>query len=188
MNIFDILLISVGLSMDNMAVAIASSCGNKKDSAGKKYKVALTFCLTGVVCLLLGWYGGVHLEKYIQAWDHWVSFFVLLYIGGKMVLNFIKGEESPNASCDFSKIKTLFIMALATNIDVFAIGLTLSFYKVSLAFVLFCLSVCIILFTLLGFSMGKKMGLVFGKRAELFGGIILIVIGLKILIQGVLSA
>ena len=188
MNIFDILLISVGLSMDNMAVAIASSCGDKKDSYSKKYKVALTFCLTGIVCLLLGWYGGVHLEKYIQSWDHWVSFFILLYIGGKMVFNFIKGEESPNTSCDFSEIKTLFIMALATNIDVFAIGLTLSFYRVSLAFILFCLSFCIILFTLLGFSMGKKMGIIFGKRAELLGGIILIIIGLKILVQGVLSA
>ena len=70
MNIFDILLICIGLSMDNMAVAIASSCTAKAASAKHNYKVALIFCLTGLICLLLGWYGCLYLEKYISMWDH----------------------------------------------------------------------------------------------------------------------
>ena len=187
MNIFDILLICIGLSMDNMAVAIASSCTAKAVSSKHKYKVALIFCLTGLICLLLGWYGGLYLKKYINMWDHWASFFILGYIGGKMILNFFKTKDFSANCYDLSKAKTLFLLALATNIDVFAIGLTLAFYQVSLPLVLFVLSSCIICFTLLGFFMGKKMALVFGKKAELIGGVLLIFIGFKILIQGLLS-
>lgn len=188
MGFFDILLISVGLSMDNMAVAAASSCGSKSYPFKVSLKVAFTFCLTGVICLLLGFFGGTYLEKYISAWDHWLSFFILVYIGGKMTLNFFKKEESATCTYDLLKTKTLAMLALATNIDVFAIGLTLAFYQPSLALVLFVLSSCIICFTLLGFFMGKKMGLIFGKKAELIGGVILLIIAFKILIQGMLSA
>lgn len=187
MGFFDILLISIGLSMDNMAVAAASSCGSANYPLKISLKVAFTFCLTGLICLLLGWFGGSYLEKYISAWDHWLSFFILVYIGGKMVLNFFKKEESSACSYNLLKTKTLVMLALATNIDVFAIGLTLAFYQPSLVLVLFVLSSCIICFTLLGFFMGKKMGSIFGKKAEFVGGVILLIIAFKILIQGMLS-
>jgi putative Mn2+ efflux pump MntP len=188
MNIFDVLFICIGLSMDNMAVAAASSCRGKYYPLKTNFKVASVFCLTGIICLLLGWFGGLYLEKYISFWDHWVSFFILLYIGGKMVLSFLKPEETAEfRTYDLTKIKTLVMLALATNIDVFAIGLTLSFYKVSLLLVLAVLTLCVCLFTLLGFTLGKKLGILFGKKAELIGGIILIIIGFKILIQGLLS-
>ncbi len=186
MGFFDILLISVGLSMDNMAVAAASSCGSKSYPLKVSIKVALSFCLTGIICMLLGWFGGAYLEKYISAWDHWVSFFILVYIGVKMVLNFFKTEQT--ATYNLLKTKTLFMLALATNIDVFAIGLTLAFYQTSLPSVLAVLSICIVAFTLFGFFMGKKMGAFFGKKAELIGGVILIVIALKILLEGIISA
>ena len=187
MNIFDIFLICIGLSMDNMAVAIAGSCTAKEVSLKYNYKVALIFCLTGLIFLLLGWYGGLYLEKYINLWDHWVSFFILLYIGGKMILNFFKEQDLSDNYYDFNKASTLFILALATNIDVFAVGLTLSFYKVSLVFISLFLSFCIIGWTLFGFFAGRKMGLMFGKKATLLGGGILIFIGLKILLQGIFS-
>ena len=102
-----------------------------------------------------------------------------------MVLNFFKPSQV--ACYDLLKTKTLIGLALATNIDVFAISLTLAFYQTSLALVLAILSICIIIFTLMGFFMGRKMGAIFGKKADLMGGIILIVIGTKILIQGFLS-
>ena len=188
MGFFDILLISVGLSMDNMAVAAASSCGSKSYSLKIIAKVAFTFCLTGLICLLLGFFGGTYLEKYISAWDHWVSFFILVYIGCKMVLNFIKAEQVSLGTYNLLKTKTLIILALATNIDVFAIGLTLAFYQTSLPLVLAVLSICIVIFTLFGFFMGKKMGALFGKKAELIGGVILIVIAFKILLEGIFSA
>ncbi len=188
MHIFDILLICVGLSMDNMAVAAASSCGKTVYSLKTSFKVALIFCLTGVICLLLGWFGGHYLEKYIGFWDHWVSFFVLLYIGGKMILNFFKSKDIETfSSYNLTNTRTLLILALATNIDVFAIGLTLSFYEVSLLLILAVLILCVCLFTLFGFTLGKKLGLIFGKRAELVGGLILVGIGIKILAQGLLS-
>lgn len=184
MSILDILLISIGLSMDNMAVAAASSCGSKDYPLKISIKVAVSFCLVGLLCLLLGWFGGTYLEKYIASWDHWVSFFILAYIGSKMVLSFLKTEQNFAYSYNLLKTKTLVLLALATNIDVFAIGLTLAFYKTSLVLVLSVLSFCIILFTLFGFFMGKKMGSFFGKKAEVIGGVILIIIAVKILLQG----
>lgn len=187
MGFFDILLISVGLSMDNMAVAAASSCGSKNYPLKVSIKVALSFCLTGIICMLLGWFGGTYLEKYISAWDHWVSFFILIYIGGKMVLNFIKAEQVSASTYNLLKTKTLIMLALATNIDVFAIGLTVAFYNPSLPLVLAVLSICIVIFTLFGFFMGRKMGAIFGKKAELIGGVILIVIAIKILLEGVFN-
>ena len=188
MHIFDILLICVGLSMDNMAVAAASSCGKTVYSFKTSLKVALLFCLLGIVCFLFGWFGGHYLERYISFWDHWVSFFILLYIGGKMILNFFKKENRESCSSyNLTNTKTILILALATNIDVFAIGLTLSFYEISLRLVLSVLILCICLFTLFGFVLGKKLGLIFGKRAELMGGLILVGIGIKILVQGLLS-
>ena len=187
MGIFDILLICIGLSMDNMAVAVAASCSKKDYSANTSLKTALIFCLTGFVCLLGGWYGAFYLAKYISAWDHWLSFLILSYIGGKMLLASLKEQQNNPSSYNLTETKTLIILALATNIDVFAVGLTLSLYKTSLLMPLVLLCVCIIFFTLLGFYMGKKMGLIFGKKAELAGGLILIIIGIKILIQGLLS-
>ncbi len=187
MGFFDILLISVGLSMDNMAVAAASSCGNKSYPLKVSIKVAFTFCLIGLICMLLGWFGGTYLEKYISAWDHWVSFFILVYIGGKMFLNFFKKEQVSSNTYNLLKTKTLLMLALATNIDVFAIGLTLAFYKTSLPLVLAVLSICIVIFTLFGFFMGKKMGALFGPKAELIGGVLLIVIAFKILLEGIFS-
>ena len=182
MGILDILLISIGLSMDNMAVAAASSCGSTAYPLKASIKVAISFCWVGLICLLLGWFGGTYLEKYISSWDHWVSFFILTYIGSKMILSFLK--KSSVCSCNLLKTKNILMLALATNIDVFAIGLTLAFYKASLTLVLLILSFCIVFFTLFGFFMGKKMGSFFGKKAEFIGGIILIIIAVKILLQG----
>lgn len=183
MGFFDILLVSIGLSMDNMAVAAASSCYGKAYSLKMSIKVAFLFSLTGLVCLLLGWFGGSCLEKYILSWDYCFSFFVLGYIGVKMVLNFFK--TSQEATCyNLFKTKTLAGLALATNLDVFALGLTLSFYSLPLFWVSIILSLCIIVFTLLGFFMGKKMGVILGKKAEFIGGLILIIIAIKILLKG----
>ena len=104
-----------------------------------------------------------------------------------MVLNYLRQKESFGCCDELIKTKVLFILALATNIDVFAIGLTLAFYKVSLILVMAILSVCILSFTLAGFFIGKKMGFLFGRKAELIGGFVLMAIGLKVLIQGLLA-
>lgn len=185
MNIFDILLICASLSMDNMAVAAASACSKKECSLGISFKTALAFSLTGLFFLLLGWWGGSYLKNYIDSWDHWVSFAILAYIGGKMLISSFKKEET--STCNIIKLKVLLFLAVATNIDVFAIGLTLAFYKVCLPLVMLLLGSFIVCFTMGGFFMGKKMGQILGKKAEFLGGAVLILIGLKILLQGLFS-
>ena len=146
-------------------------------------KVCLAFVGTGVVCLLFGFFGGKGLDKLIGDYDHWVAFFILAYIGTKMILNIFKkdGEEH---TCPLNSFKTLMIMALATNIDVLAIGISLALYKVNIWLVLITLCACITTATLIGVYIGNILGTKLGKKAELCGGIVLLLVSIKILIGG----
>lgn len=187
MSIVDILFVAMGLSMDNMAVAAASACGGQKHTAPKHIiKVCLAFCGVGIAFLTAGFFGGTKLQSFISGWDHWLAFFLLFYIGIKMVKESFtnKAEEQVCTKYDMTHLKTLLLLALATNIDVLAAGVSLAFYKVSLPEVLGILTVCIAASTIFGFTAGQKLGAYFGKRVEFLGGATLIVLSVKILITG----
>ncbi len=185
MSIVDVIILSLSLSMDNMAVAAASGCGGKKCSLSHMFKVAAIFCLAALICLSAGWFGGNKLQNFIAGWDHWVAFALLVYIGVKM----IKESRSPDvcSTYDMTALKALLLMALATNIDVLAVGVSMAFYNVNLGLVLVILLPCVAAATLTGFKIGQKLGAMFGKRVEMAGGIALILISCKILIEGLAS-
>lgn len=168
--------------MDNMAVAAASGCGPKKYTRYDILKVAGVFAFMGVICLTLGWLGGSTLQRFIENWDHWVALIILTYIGGKMVRASFRTEACGTA--DMTSIKTLLALALATNIDVLAIGVSIALYEFSLLKVSLTLTVCIIAATAAGFGLGKKLGEKLGKRVEFIGGTLLIALAIKILIEG----
>ena len=182
MKFWEILLICLSLSLDNFAVAASAGCDNKTLSFTRVLKVCLAFTGAGVICLLLGFFGGKEIGKIIGAYDHWAAFFILAYIGTKMVLNVFKKDKEEN--CPLTSFKTLMIMALATNIDVLAIGIGLALYQVNIWLVLITLCTCIIIATLLGVYLGTILGKKLGKKAELCGGFVLLLISIKILIQG----
>ena len=182
MGFWEILLICLSLSLDNFAVAASAGCDNKALTITRIFKVCFAFMGAGVICLLFGFFGGKGLGKIIGDYDHWAAFFILAYIGTKMVLNVFKKSEEEH--CPLTSFKTVMIMALATNIDVLAIGISLALYQVNIWLVLITLCVCIITATLLGVRLGAILGKKLGKKAELCGGIVLILISIKILIQG----
>lgn len=187
MGIVDILFLAIGLSMDNMAVAAASACGDKNTVPPRHIaKVSLLFCCFGIVFLTIGFFGGVKLQKFIAGWDHWLAFFLLFYIGAKMIKESFANAPAAKAcqKYNMTHFKTLFLLALATNIDVLAAGISLAFYNVSLPQVLVILGICIIMATCLGFTIGQKLGGYFGKRVEFLGGATLIILSFKILING----
>lgn len=187
MSIVDIIFIAIGLSMDNMAVAAASACGGKNNAPLKHIaKVALLFCCVGLVFLTTGFLGGTKLQKFISSWDHWLAFFLLFYIGAKMIKESFTNEPEAKAcqKYDMTRFKTLLLLALATNIDVLAAGVSLAFYHVHLPQVLAILGLSVITATAIGFTIGQKLGSYFGKRVEFLGGATLIVLSLKILIGG----
>lgn len=183
MNFWEILLICLSLSLDNFAVAASAGCDNKDLPFPRVFKVCLAFVGAGIICLLLGFFGGKELGKIIGDYDHWAAFFILAYIGSKMILNVFKKEEGKR-TCPLTSFKTLMIMALATNIDVLAIGISLALYKVNIWLVLITLCTCITTATSLGVYLGTMLGTKLGKKAELCGGIVLLLVSIKILISG----
>lgn len=184
MSTLEVFFISLSLSIDNMAVATASGCSGKKHGILQIAKVAAAFALTGIICFIAGWFGGRNLETFIKDWDHWVAFALLGYIGFKMARQAFSKEE--DKCYDITKPSTLFTMALATNIDVLAVGVSLALYNVSLPLVLSILTLCIISATALGFTLGRKLSGKLGKKMELAGGLVLIVLSFKILIEGLI--
>ena len=183
MKFFEILLICLSLSLDNFAVAASAGCDKKDLPFARIFKVCLAFVGAGIVCLLAGFFGGKELGKIIGDYDHWAAFFILAYIGTKMILNVFKKDDGTN-SCTLTSFKTLMIMALATNIDVLAIGISLALYKVNIWLVSVTLCTCIITATLIGVYLGTMLGTKLGRKAELCGGIVLLLVSIKILIGG----
>ena len=183
MKFLEILLICFSLSLDNFAVAASAGCEKKYISFTSILKVCCAFVGAGIVCLLFGFFGGKELGKIIGNYDHWLAFFILAYIGTRMILNIFKPYEK-NKSCPLTSFKTLMIMSLATNIDVLAIGISLALYKVNIWLVLLILCICIATATSAGAYLGAMLGCKLGKKAEFLGGIVLLLVSIKILIQG----
>ena len=187
MDILEILGLAVGLSMDAFAVAICKGLAIKKAEAKHYIIIGAWFGGFQFLMPVLGFLLGTVFVSYIEAVDHWVAFALLAVIGGNMIReSFSKKEENESASLAFLG---MLVLALATSIDALAVGITFSF---GMDFPMALLSSGIIGVTTFALSaVGVKIGTVFGtkykSKAELVGGIILILIGTKILIEGLVT-
>lgn len=186
MDIISILFLAVALSMDAFAVSICKGMGSKNFIPKNALIIGLFFGFFQGVMPLIGWKLFSYFKDYITAYDHWIAFVLLALIGAKMIYEALSPENTENTEC-CSKgldIKELLILSLATSIDAMAAGIT--FAIIPTTHIL--LSVSIIGLTTLSFSyfgvyLGNKTGNKFGNKAEIFGGVILICIGSKILIE-----
>jgi len=175
----EIILISFGLAMDSFAVSICKGLSMKKMNYKKAAIIAIYFGVFQALMPIIGYFLGDTFDHEVTIIDHWIIFVLLSLIGGNMVKEaFSKEEEKSDDKTDF---KTMIVLAIATSIDALAIGITFAFLKVNIL-----LSVCLIGLTAFILSfIGVKIGNVFGdkyeKNATLAGGIILILIGIKIL-------
>ncbi|MDR0953510.1 MAG: manganese efflux pump MntP family protein [Elusimicrobiota bacterium] len=187
MSIVSILFICLGLSMDNMVVAAALGCG-QKDGKLHITATAALFTLAGALALIIGWLGGTHLDNVIHGWDHYVAFAILAYIGGKMMLSAF-GQNSPHnaAGHKTTPLHETLLMAVATNIDVLAIGISISLFSVNFYTVLGILVVCIFLATIIGFVLRSSLGRRLGRKMEFLGGAVLVFLGIKLLLEGFLG-
>ena len=191
MGFLELFLIGVGLSMDAFAVAICQGLSMTKIKWGHALTVGLYFGGFQALMPLLGWVLGSQFSGYIQQYDHWVAFILLLLIGGNM----IRGggddsEDGESCSVDPTKGRKLLILAVATSIDALAVGLSFSLLNINVWGPSTLIGVVCAVITALGLLAGKGLAHadIFGRRAELVGGCVLIGIGLKILYEhGVLS-
>lgn len=181
MDLFSLFTIAVGLSMDAFAVSICKGLAMQKISFKKALIVGLWFGGFQALMPFAGYLLGVQFESRISAVDHWIAFVLLLLIGGNMIReSFSKEEEKEDASLDF---KTMLLLAVATSIDALAVGVTFAFLRVSILPAISLIGCTTLLISMLGVRIGHVFGTRYKNKAELAGGIILILIGCKILLE-----
>ena len=186
MSYFEIFMIGVGLSMDAFAVAICKGLAMPKLNKAQTLVIALFFGGFQALMPFIGWMLGKQFESYITSFDHWIAFILLAIIGGKMILDVIKGrddEEETAVTESKLDIKELFMLAVATSIDALAVGISFAFLQVKIVSaitVIGCTTFCI---SAIGVFVGHKFGAKYEDKASLVGGVILILIGLKILLE-----
>ena len=186
MGFIELLLIAVWLSMDAFAVSVCKGLSVKK--VGVKHAALAGLYFGGFQFLMpvIGYLLGFRFESVIESIDHWVAFVLLAFIGGNMIKeSFGKAEELND---DFG-VKTMLLMAIATSIDALAVGITFAFLEVQILPAAGLIGVTTFLLSFVGIYIGNAFGIRYKSRAELAGGIILVVIGVKILLEhlGIIS-
>ena len=186
MGFLELFLIGVGLSMDAFAVAICQGLSMTRIKWGHALTVGLYFGGFQALMPLLGWVLGSQFSGYIQQYDHWVAFILLLLIGGNMIREALSGEEDEaedTATAGRLDHKKLFLMAIATSIDALAVGVTFAFLRVEIGPAVSCIGVITFLLSAAGVYIGGAFGDRFQGKAELAGGVILVLMGSKILLE-----
>lgn len=204
MSLLDIILLAVALAMDCFTVSIVSGVIDHgdwhNDSSEAKIRgpvpviylrMAFLFGLFQALMPLLGWLGISHFQAYMEAYDHWIAFGLLGFIGGKMIWESFGDEEDQHFNP--RKLRTQLLLAVATSIDALAIGISFActgFTELSqLTMPLLIIGIVSFLFSIVGYHLGRRFGKTITRRLkpELFGGIILVLIGLKILLSHLLG-
>lgn len=189
MSILDIILLAVALAMDCLTVSIVSGVilGKSEKVEGSIIRMAFFFGFFQALMPLIGWLGISHFQTYMEAYDHWIAFALLAFIGGRMVWESFGPEEEQHFNP--RKLRTQLLLAIATSIDALAVGISLACtgYKTigQLTLPLIIIGVVSFLFSLIGYQLGTRFGRSIAHRLkpELIGGVILIGIGVKILIE-----
>ena len=179
----DLLLIAIGLSMDAFAVAVCKGLAVTKVSPKHMLLAGLWFGGFQALMPLIGYFLGNAFSSYITGFDHWIAFVLLAFIGGKMIKEALDKEEASENDCSFS-FSTMLVMAIATSIDALAVGITFALlpdYNIWLA--VSAIGVITFIFSVLGVKIGNIFGAKYKSRAELTGGVILVFMGLKILLE-----
>lgn len=181
MSIIEIILLSIGLAMDAFAVAICKGLSMKKMNWKNAIIIAFYFGVFQALMPVFGYFLGTTFENLVTSIDHWLAFILLVAIGGNMIKEvFSNDEEGKDDKVDF---KTMIVLAVATSIDALAIGITFAFLNVNLLLSVSCIGIITFVISLIGVKIGNRFGDKFQNKAELLGGIILIVLGLKILLE-----
>jgi putative Mn2+ efflux pump MntP len=185
-DILTIFLIALGLAMDAFAVALSGGFSAGKVTKRQTLRLAFHFGLFQFLMPILGWVAGLTVQGLIQAYDHWVAFALLAGIGGKMVYESFRQEKVEGRKPDITRGASLVLLSLATSIDALAVGLSLSLLRVRILYPSAVIGVVCFALTAFGFTFGSRLGKLLGKRVELLGGLVLVGIGVKILVEHLL--
>lgn len=185
MGITELIIIAIGLSMDAFAVSIGKGLALPRVRYRHALCAGLWFGGFQALMPVAGYLLGSAFASFVEAWDHWISFILLAYIGINMIKEaFESKEESKDKSF---AIRIMFLLAVATSIDALAVGVSLAFLNASILSSAMVIGITTFLFSAAGVYIGNLFGNRYRKTAECIGGVILIVIGIKILIEHLLA-
>lgn len=191
MNSFDIILLAIALAMDCFTVSVVSGVVLRRWEGGVILWICFLFGLFQAAMPLLGWITTAGFSHYIEAYDHWVAFALLLFLGLKMIREAFLPEE--RQTFNPRNLTTQLMLAVATSIDALAVGISLAVMgyntMTSLLWPLTAIGLCSLLFGLLGHALGIRFGRIIGRKFKpaLVGGVLLILIGVKVLISHLLT-
>lgn len=191
MSFAEILLVAIALAMDCFTVSIVSGVISRKAAWGPALRMAFLFGLFQALMPVAGWLGIHFFQGWIESFDHWIAFGLLSFVGGKMIYDYFKGEDE--AGFNPNSLRAQVALAIATSIDALAVGISMAcsgYSTVSTLYLpIFIIGIVSFLLSISGYFLGIRFGNSVAKRLkpELLGGLILIAIGIKILLEHLLS-
>ena len=180
MTIFEIIVIAIGLAMDASAVALGAATSGYSGDPRATFRLSFHFGLFQFMMPVLGWFMGISFVSYFKSFDHWIAFFLLAFVGLRMI-NEGMDKSLETQKKDPSKGMTMVMLSVATSIDALAVGLSLAMLEVSIWYPSIIIGVVTTVMSLIAIKIGTKLSAVFGKKMEIFGGIVLLIIGSRIL-------
>ena len=183
---YSIFIIALGLSADCFAVALSSSIAVGRFTVSGFFRFPLTFGIFQALMMVIGWLAGRTVIDFISNYDHWLAFGLLAFIGGKMLWEAFREKDGEKAKKNINSWLTLLALSVATSIDALAVGLSFAFLKIDILLSAVTVGLTAFVITVIAQLIGKKVGPLVGKRAEIVGGLILIGIGIKILLEHLL--
>ena len=181
MNFLTLLSLAIALSMDAFSVSICKGLTTKEFSIKTAISCGLWFGFFQALMPVIGYFLGIQFESLITSIDHWIAFGLLFLIGANMIREAFGDEDDKNSSKN--DIKTMFLLAIATSIDALAIGVTFAFLQVNIWTAILIIGVTTFIFSFVGVTIGNFFGSKYSKPASIIGGVILILIGTKILLE-----
>ncbi len=187
MSFPEILLIAIGLAMDAFAVSLGAGASGKSSSRRAIFRISFHFGLFQFFMPILGWMMGSRVAPFIVAIDHWIAFGLLFLVGVRMIKSGT-GAADEQSPVDPSRGMTLVSLSIATSIDAFAVGLTMAMLHVNIFYPSLMIGLVAAALSLAGIQLGGRLGARFGKGMEIAGGVLLLVIGLRILAAHLLNS
>lgn len=184
MGIIELVLVAIGLSMDALAVSVAKGLGMQRLNWRQAFLIAAFFGGFQALMPIIGWALGIQFAQFVEAVDHWIAFILLGFIGGKMLWDAFRGETVGDGTSDSAiGMRELLLLSLATSIDAFAVGVTFAFLRIEIVFPVVLIGVITFALSLAGVAVGHWFGSKWEKASSIAGGIVLILIGTKILLE-----
>ena len=181
MRILEIILIGIGLAMDAFAVSVCKGLSMKKLKWENVFLIATYFGSFQAFMPLIGYFLGTTFQNLVTAISHWIAFAVLAFIGGNMIKESFQGQK--NLENDSIHMRNMILLAVATSLDALAVGITFAFFKINVFLAIVIIGIITFLLSVVGVLIGRLFGDKLQNKAEMLGGIILIMIGIKILLE-----